>query len=175
VENATEFMLKNVQWDFFGTLTWSAGKLGSVRSRDRDAWGFFRDWATFQGVRLHALPVVLRWERGEIGDRPHAHFLLKHFDKPTVGQCFFRMHCWNTISGFGFARVRLYHSNLVDFAQYVTKDLQQSAVRSSEVSNANKYELGKFDYCDRLCINDAAWRLVCEGAGVPYFPQTRSA
>jgi hypothetical protein len=123
-------------------------------------------------VKLYDTPVVLRWERGEIGDRPHAHFLLAGTHEAKLAACFYRMHDWNVIQGYGFARIRLYNPN-IDWTDYTIKGLD--AHRANEASNANRYELGKFDYSDRLCINDAAWRLMCKAAGVPYFQQHRAA
>jgi len=172
METGTEYQLKLVRWDFFGTLTWSGSKLGSVRSREAEVWGFFRDWAESEKVKLFNLPIVVRWERGEIGDRPHAHFLLKQVAPARLSACFYRMHQWSTVFGFGFARIRLYHGwGSEHLAAYTLKDEQDSCARS----NANRYEIRKFDHADRLCINDAAWRLMCKAAAVPYRPQLRAA
>jgi hypothetical protein len=173
MESATEYQLKTVPWEFFGTLTWSAGQLGSVRSRETQAWSFLRRWTDYCGVKLYDTPVALRWERGEIGDRPHAHFLLAGTHEAKLAACFYRMHDWNVIQGHGFARIRLY-DGITTFAEYCTQDLEVGRARN-DLSNANSYELGKFDYADRLCINDAAWRVMCKAAGVPYFQQHRAA
>lgn len=171
METATEYQLKLIRWSFFGTLTWASSTLGSVRSRERQVWEYFERWADSEQVRLAQLPIALRWERGEIGDRPHAHFLLKQERAARLAACFYRMHEWNTVLGLGFARVRLYHP-AIDWSDYIVKDLDGESVRN-DASNANRYELRKFDHADRLEINGAAWHLICKAAGVQTVAQNR--
>jgi hypothetical protein len=169
MESATEYQLKFIHWSFFGTLTWSGAQLGSVQSRETQVWEFLREWAAMLSVKLLALPIVIRWERGEIGDRPHCHFLMKAPDRVNIGMCFFQMHRWN--ERYGFAKIRLYHP-LIDWARYTVKGLESA---SRDGSNANKYELGKFDQADRLDINPAAWLAMSRAAGVKFAPAHRTS
>jgi hypothetical protein len=168
VEGGIEYQLKLVTWDFFGTLTWNNAHLGSARTREFQAWEFFREWTRELQVRLALVPIVVRWEKGEWGERPHAHFLLKQFPikEAFISQCFWHMHQWSSINGYGFARIRLYNAhNGMNDDGYVAKCLECTQVQLAACeSNANKYELGKFSYCDRLVINPAARRVMIEAA-----------
>lgn len=180
MESATEYQLKLVSWTYFCTFTWSASQLGSVRSRESQIWDFFREWVEYERnetqlpqVNLARTPIVIRWERGETGDRPHAHALIQCTLRGQLTACFYRMHQWNTVHGYGFARIRLY-DGVTNFADYCAQGLTAESARN-DLSNANSYELGKFDFADRLCINSAAWRVMCKTAGVPYVPQLRNS
>jgi hypothetical protein len=166
--SATEFHLSLVAWEFFGSLTWSAKTLGGCKSREQQVWSFFRWWANSLEIPLVKLPIVLRWERGEIGERPHAHFLLTGTGRVNIGECFYRMSEWG--EAYGHAKVRLYHEGH-KLSGYTVKDLD--CPRESW-SHANVYELRKFDYADRVCINDAAWRLMLSAVGADYVPAHRT-
>jgi hypothetical protein len=168
VETATEFQLKLVRWQFFVTVTWSASQLGSYQSRETDFWNWMRDWALREKLRLAQLPIALRWERGEHGDRPHAHALIAGFDRllsVSENTCWRQMRKWEQ---YGFARVYQYDPyNPANIHSYVSK------LRANR-SRANQYEIGKFDMADRLCINDAAWKLMLQAVDAPYMAQTRT-
>lgn len=171
MESALEYQLKLIRWTFFGTLTWKESTLGSCRSREREVWEYFRKWAAELKTKLVDLPIALRWERGEVGDRPHAHFLLLQQRKhATIAQCFWHMHRWDVIGGYGFARIRLYDPTH-DLEHYTAKDLAVC----SDASKRNAYEVPKFDRADRVCINDAAWRMMCNAAGAKHAPQLRAS
>lgn len=159
--NATEFQLLLITWQFFGTLTWRSSRLGGCKSRERDLWTFLADFTRFRSLgRFSSLPLVVRWERGEIGERPHAHFLLAGLVEQFVTRTasFQANHEWN--KRHGFAQVRPVHGSSSDRAAYLTK--------ARDFEARDRYEFRKFDRADRVCINDAAWRLMCLGSGIAY-------
>lgn len=167
--NATEYQLQLIDWQFFGTATWSPKALGSCLSRETDLWQFLRAWVKEKSeLRLFQHPSIVRWERGEIGDRPHAHFLISGFPSKTVNKtvCFQQMHKWEK---FGFMRLRPFRGRCLSariLAAYVEKP--------SRAYDGNRYELVKFDKADRLCVSDSAWRKMLAVSGADYVPQART-
>ena len=167
---ATEYQLSLVDWQFFGTATWRSSTLGSCRSRENDLWGFLKEFFSLKSdLEFFQIPIVVRWERGEIGERPHAHYLvagiLPYF--VNISTCFRANNEWN--KSYGHGKVRLFdsyrtHSRVL--AAYTTK------TRSRD---ENTYEIGKFDHADRLVVNDAAWRRMLSACtDAPYTAQART-
>lgn len=152
--NGTEFQLSLINWQLFGTATWRSSCLGSVASRERDLWGFLKDWTCWRSLttfsRLH---IVVRWERGEVGDRPHAHFLISGLESRfvNVGSCFQANAQWKERAGF--MKLRLFDRRLARGAHYLT------AYKSVD---GNTYELRKFDRADRLVFSPGVWEKLQE-------------
>lgn len=164
LETGTEYQLKLVRWQFFCTFTWRAGKLGSVSSRESDLWNFLRDWSADYSVKLSHLLVALRWEKGEIGDRPHAHALLAGLPRKGVSviECYRRANAWNI--SHGLARIRVITNWGGDPMAYLTKGRDREG-------RGLRYEISKYDAADRMVINEAAWGAMCRASGVPHVPQ----
>src|ERR1700730_15216646 len=104
---ATEYLLKLMCWQWFGTLTWSDARLGSARSRDADVDEFLRQYAAREQDSLTGLPLAVRWERGEQTQRPHCHFLLTGLPDPRSinrGMGYALSAIWNRHQGI--ARIR---------------------------------------------------------------------
>lgn len=139
--------------------------MGTVATRERDFWGWLREWCHKDQRKLYDLPVALRWEKGELGGRPHAHALLSGFSRASVRIAFQQIHAWNHKQtcknrncdgcGFGIARVRLYELRGENAEGYICKGA------------GNVYEIRKFDTADRICVNGAAWRLMLAAVGLP--------
>jgi len=163
--NAT---LSLVDWQVFGTCTWRPSQLSSARRREDHLWSFLKETTEEKrSCKFYDLPVAVRWEKGEIGDLPHAHFLLAGLERVTLDWCYKTAEKWN--QRCGLARVRFFGDAAgEDTVSYMTKKLQF-------VHGRDRYELGKFSFADRLCINDAAWHLMCTRSGVASVPQLRSA
>jgi len=161
--DAGEYMLHLVTWQFFGTLTWRPSQLGTVRTRTRQVYEFLADWTRFRSLLpFHRLPLVVRWETGEIGERPHAHFVVTGLVRKfvTITSCFQANHEWNR--RHGFAQVRLVGvSGAGGNARYLTKG-------NVNLGAGDRYEFRKFGSADRLEVNDAAWRLMLQGSGTAY-------
>ena len=156
---ATEFQLQLLRWQFFATFTWRGGKLGSVASRSRDLFEFLRERYAEFGHSLGSRCFVVRFERGELGDRPHAHALLAGFPRATIADAFYYMHCWN--EEYGYSKFARYDpQQLGDAIGYVSK-----VPRSG--GEGMRYELRKFDRADRMIVSPAAWRAMCVAVGAP--------
>jgi len=159
-------MLALIDWQLFCTFTWRSGQLGSVAKRDGDLWTFLKWFSKPRAVgEFRQVPVAVRWERGELGDRPHAHCLVAGLRPEFVNitTCFAAMHEWN--QRHGLARVRRYGLN-------GTKRGESSyLMKGFSVSRADSYEAGKFDQADRLEITPAAWQLLASCTGSPQAKQ----
>jgi hypothetical protein len=173
MESATEYQLKLLRWQFFGTVTWAAKTLGSVRSRETDLWEFFRNWAIRENTKLALLPIAVRWERGEIGGRPHAHFLMAGLPAQSVSENskWRQQRLWEV---HGIARIRLYDpfGDEGDAMSYLCKKSEHAR---RHVSNANRYELMKYSHADRLVITRAAWDEMCRVVGAENVPPLPTA
>jgi hypothetical protein len=162
---ATEYQLKLVDWQFFATCTWSASALGTAPSRETEQWNWLRDWAIREGCRLAQLPIALRWEKGENGDRPHSHLLISGFPPNAVSirRCFRQARIW--LSKYGLCNVRVYDPKIPgNVYTYVSK-------MRAKYSAMNQYEICKYDRADRLIINDSAWKLMLRETDAVYVPQ----
>jgi hypothetical protein len=168
---ATEYQLRLIDWQMFVTVTWSSKTLGSCRSREMQLWQFFREWCKCMDMKLYDLQVVVRWERGEFGDRPHAHCLIAGLpeNKVHINECFRQMQRWNDY--YGIARFRLFreHSNRAGacLASYIRKP--------SRAKDGNTYEMSKFDQADRMTINESAWNRMLAVSGAEPVAQARTS
>jgi hypothetical protein len=167
-ESATEFQLKNVRWQFFATFTWRNTSLGSVASRESNLWNFFRKISEDSQISLMKVPIVVRWEKGELGLRPHAHALLTGLPPSAcnIGQAFTWAAEWNQSQGF--AQIKL-------VAESQEQNPFTYLLKGRDEGHGHRYELRKFDGADRITVSTAAHALFCRNAGVAYFPQLRTA
>jgi len=168
--NAVSASLMLVDWQVFGTLTWRSSRLGSVRSRESDVWEFLREISEGNRdcSRFFEMPICVRWERGEAGGRPHAHFLMAGLSKVSVDWCFKCSAKWFVSRGLGRLRVYGMSNRAGEIVSYVTKGF-------SCTNRKNTYELGKFSDADRLVINKSAWRTMLERSGAAAtLPQHRT-
>jgi hypothetical protein len=166
METALEWQLRLITWEFFVTLTWDSRRLGTPRTRWKQAMRWLTAWAKREHVEPDDLDVVVRGERGEVGEWPHYHLLLARFPQQAVSlsRCFAQAWQWNhsatpdhvaTCKGcrYGIAQIRLY-SPARNAASYMSKG-RFSAEWSRE---ANKYELRKFDSADFVYISPRAFQ-----------------
>lgn len=142
--------------------------LGSVSSREKNLWEFLRGLTDeYSDHNLSRVPVALRWERGEIGDRPHAHALIAGFYDTCISKrwMYATQEKWNRLYGKAGCRIRPYRSF------HGNDRSPEYLVKMRERDKQNAYEVSKFDKADRLVINDAAWRIMLQESGQPYVPQ----
>jgi hypothetical protein len=135
-------------------MTWRDSDLGSVRKRQADLDEFLRQRAAHEHRSLSAMPLVIRWERGQQTERPHCHFLLSGFPAKRVTKN--ESHTWNALwyHGHGLARVRPWEPALrAGVARYMLPGVETEVC----INGANEYEVCRFDSADSLVINDAAW------------------
>jgi hypothetical protein len=151
MESATTYQMSEVPWQFFGTLTFSAGKPEAIR---RSMWFYLlRECGQWFGIGRKAaarrLTWVLRQEAGEITGRVHYHFLLCGLPPFAVSTktCMSIMAQWEKLGG-GMARVRMFDARLQG-VEYTLKCLHSDG--------ANAYEIRKFSgrSLDKLYLSDS--------------------
>ncbi len=156
-ESALEWQLKLIRWDFFATLTWEDIESTTVRKRQNHVNYWIDRWAAHMcGLKSRHIAWATRWERGEVGDRPHCHLLMSRIPVRFINltTCFRLMHMWShrhpcvcegkqDMCGHGIARVRLYDPAAGGIA-YMTKG--RFGVEWTQ--GANAYELKKFNSQD---------------------------
>lgn len=172
------YLLRQVEWQFFCTLTFE----GRVRSADdmrRAAHAWLRDVGFSYRKPWHSQLWALRMELGEKFGRPHFHSLLAGLcDRGVSLRELHRVRVLWARRGFGFAMVRRFEngSDGVDYMlkpslaeQYAdAKGLTLCALKGSDRSfaGADSYEMGKFaSPASELQIAHAVWRHVAEKRG----------
>jgi hypothetical protein len=141
------FSLANIQWEVFATLTFRT--LSTERRRWQLAWSHLQDLARSLEVPYGELLIALRSEHGELGGRPHFHYLLGGTGaKSSLSLAFFLRYDWRCRVNSG-AVVRPYERRLAG-ADYVEKCL----------SGANQYELKKFNTADLLELSSSVKRQI---------------
>lgn len=155
-----QIMLLAEQWQFFVTLTWA--NLGTRWKRRHQVRNWLRQWASRRGTCETQLPYVLRWERGELGDRPHCHLFLGGLvlAKDYVQECYRAQHAWKA----GIAEVRLFDpARALGGAAYVAGNTRNKRKFSAPyASGANLYEIRKFGRVgdDSIYVSRRAWELM---------------
>jgi len=137
--------LSLLDWQLFGTLTFRtlspAPRLWSC------AWSHFHRLAKLCEMPYGKMEIVLRYELGEHGQRPHFHYL--------VANCPWRNHLalskaaealWRSTTG-AIPKVRPYDSALAG-SDYVVKCLHDGA---------NEYERRKYDTAEQVEVSDAVY------------------
>jgi hypothetical protein len=158
MESSLEWQLKLIRWDFFATLTWDDIESTTVSSRRNQVARWMDKWcARVCGLKSQHIAWVTRWERGELGDRPHCHLLIsrvpiRHISLTT---CFRLKGMWEhkypcacenghtECCGIGIAQVRLYDPR-AGGESYMAK----GKFTSEWAQGANAYELRKFNSND---------------------------
>jgi len=139
--------LSVLRWDVFATSTFK-NPLPIERRRWRLAWGHLHALAESLGTPYGRLLIALRAEHGELGDRPHFHYLLGGTRASNLHSlCHWLAYDWHKRSQ-GHLEVRLYNPSLAG-ADYIEDCL-----------GANSYEVGKFNRADRLEVSSAVFKQV---------------
>jgi len=178
METSLEWQLKLIAWDFFATLTWDEIETTTVSSRRNQVSRWLEGWcAQVCGLKLNRVAFAIRWERVEVGDRPHCHLLISRIPIRFINMtsCFAMMNRWmhhkqctctkpsEQICKHGLARVRLYDATRGGVA-YMTK----GKFSQEWTQGANAYELKKFSSfdLDALYISPRAWQEMVEARTV---------
>jgi hypothetical protein len=137
--NAETYLLNNVEWQFFCTFTFKSLKVSET------VWlkmffALMSEHAENFGVHFSDILWALRYELGEMTQRPHFHAIMAGSPASAVtdATCFSLMRTWEKLGG-GQPRVRVYDSHLPG-VEYVLKGVDEAHT----ASGANWYELGKF-------------------------------
>lgn len=178
MESALEWQLKLIPWDFFVTLTWDSVEDTTVKQRMNHVNRWLQRWsALICGLSFRHIAWVTRWERGEIGDRPHCHLLISRVPNRLIQltTCFRMKGMWEhhypctcedgAISNcrHGIAQVRLYDPS-AGGVPYMLKGQFGNEWRHG----ANSYELRKFNSVDldALYISPRAQQEMLEARNV---------
>lgn len=139
------------KWDMFGTLTYAGdffvpdendARRGSG-IRKSAAFKMLRRIASDRGIGFESAEWVMREETGEIGGRPHIHFLYRNLkQKQTTTDYCIKLHkFWKDKTESG-SYMRPYNKWKDSASAYVVKD-------------ANQYELRKFNGVIEVTFSDA--------------------
>lgn len=136
--------LSLLPWQCFGTLTFR--KISPSAKMWACVWLHFQRVARTCKVPYGSVLIAVRYELGELGGRPHFHYLVGGLswrnNRSLAGMC---ENEWRSRTG-SLAEVRPYDPEL-GATDYLVKGLLDSA--------ANCYERGKFDGAERVEVSDA--------------------
>jgi len=172
------YVLKNVNWNLFATLTFSEGSM-SDRRRYHVLFAWLRTVAETYGQKFGDSLWCTRRERGETFGRVHFHALLAGLcDSPTQRDVFRVLRLWESF-GAGFGLVRRFN-NALDGIDYMTDPNKAWTVsaadgltsgeltRRGSHAAANAYEALKFDsMASEVEIARAVFRHVGGRRGIP--------
>lgn len=145
------FSLSQVDWQFFGTLTFRKENVSARKARrmfDRMIGLQARNF----GVHYRKVIWCLRTEFGEMTGREHFHALIGGLPThvKTTATCFAFKRIWENAGG-GMARVYVYECGL-DAAGYILKGLED---RSRQRSEGHFYETVKFGRAPELSFSES--------------------
>lgn len=146
------FSLSLLHWDVFNTLTFK-DPLPSERCRWRLAWRHLHELSQSLCVPYASLLIALRSEHGELGDRPHFHYLLGETGASNnYSLAAFAAYRWKCLCKGGHSEARPYDPALAG-PDYIEACL----------GGGNAYELAKFNRSDRLeCSASVHRRINCD-------------
>ena len=156
------YHIQDVPWTWFGTFTFGLRKRPDLKAPGRFLvstskppikavrYSMFFQWLRKFEKTIKAKETIylLRHELGEMGSRPHFHFLMVvPGTANSVTNRFKQMAAWEQLGG-GFARIRaISNQNLATvFLDYTTKPASRREGFSS--TGADKYESSKFEQSD---------------------------
>jgi len=149
---AASDLLSRVAWDLFGTITFQ-GKVPRPNKAFGQAWEHFRCASRLTGTRYDHLLIALRWERGEIGGRPHFHYLLGGTltsNRMSLSKMLERE--WVVRTG-GFPEIRPFDISRNGCA-YVSKCMDITG------SGGDIFELRKFDRAEVVVVSSSVVRII---------------
>lgn len=147
---AAPYLLERIAFDLFGTLTF-AGSLPSLRHMWSSAWEHMRQASVIAGIAYSRELIAIRFECGEIGGRPHFHYLLGGLGLTNVTTAIYRLRRHWRLYGAGFAVIRPFDRARSGVA-YLSKCL--------DISQGDSYELRKFASSDMVVISEGLVRLL---------------
>jgi hypothetical protein len=154
MESPDIHVLKEVGWQFFGTLTFKQERLPE-RIRLSMWFKLVRKLARDHRVKFHKLLWCLRQEHGEATGRRHFHFLLAGLPVGGVHKqtCHVLRNTWESRCKGGMARVTVFDPRL-DAGSYLTKP-------DGMADPGDAYESAKFGSgASSLMTAEAVWRFV---------------
>jgi len=161
MEKPDVYILSQVDWQFWVTLTFKQDALSSDKLRQSLWFALLRGLAGWYRVDFNRLLWVRRAETGEVTARLHWHALVGGL--PDVAKhratCFSIKNYWEKLGG-GISRVYVYDSSRTALA-YMFKP---GAYCMSE--GAQQYEAGKFGKSDQVTFSEGTLRLLNRRRGI---------
>lgn len=119
METGDTYVLGQIEWQLFGSLTWSGSDDIVSRKCRRALSSWFalaRRVCRWHGLYFPGLLWAVRAERGEISGRPHLHFLMGGLPVGAAsrGLCRSIEAVWDKKLHQGMARVRIFGRNPTD-------------------------------------------------------------
>jgi len=148
------YSLARINWDLFGTLTFTKSVPPTKRAFGM-AWAHFYQAAKLVNRPYGQLLIALRPELGEMFGRFHFHYLLGGTLASNVITLAHTLeYKWAGFSGLGaLSKIRAYDRTKAG-VEYVTKCL------SSGTLGANEYELRKFNLSDSVTLSRSVFRVI---------------
>lgn len=135
------YSLALLPWDLFATLTFP-NPLPRESARWSLAWRHLQRISDTFDRPYSSLRIALRYERGELNDRPHFHYLLGGTRSRNLHTaCEQTAWDWHQATG-GHAEVRLYTPGL-DLTAYVDKCLGGNLYELKKYNKAGELELSR--------------------------------
>ena len=175
MESPDVYVLSQVTWDFFVTLTFGCEDRVLLKVPERVRYAMLFRWlreVAEQGkVHFPSLLFAVRDENGETGGRPHFHALLGNTEqRPSQRSCHRIRHAWSSQEGIaGMARCTVFDP-LRDAGSYLTKpetwasDTTTGGLRiaAHARTGGDVYESRKFgsDVVEKLTISQSVYRYI---------------
>lgn len=141
------YSLSLLEWDFFGTLTFK-NPLPKQSTRWAEAYRHLHRIGEIAQRPYSELRIALRYELGELNERPHFHYLIGELRSSNLHTVLHRAaYDWHKSNG-GHAEIRLYVPQM-DGEAYVDKTL-----------GGNLYEVGKFNKAGELVLSRSVLRAI---------------
>lgn len=180
MESPDIYILSQVRWDFFATLTFKASeqRLQKMPERAKFAmlFAWLREVAEMNNTYFPELLFAVRPEKGEMTGRFHFHALLGNTKlRPSVRTCHRVRHAWSALEGnAGMARVTVFDPHR-DAGSYLTKpEPLETCTRGGLRTGGHArvggdvYESKKFGQVENLVISKSVYRRIAANRGVEF-------
>lgn len=158
-------VISRINWDVFGHLTFAV--LRPRRVQFGYVWRLVRHASTIYGRSYREVLVALRYERGEVGGRPHFHLLLGGIKPPNLQTLGFQLIAeWKRITPFRLTWSKEKDSLVEVRSRVVVRPYMPLGGAEGYLmkecgwtyAGANGYELAKFDRADEATLSRSVFR-----------------
>jgi len=165
MEKPDVYILSQVDWQFWVTLTFKKDALTSEKLRQSLWFALLRGLAGWWRVDFHRLLWVRRAENGEFTARLHWHALVAGLPDQAKHRstCFSIKNYWEKLGG-GMARVYVYDKSRTALSYMLKPSLDGTDSSMSE--GGRHYESGKFGRADQVTFSEGTLRLLHRRRGI---------
>jgi len=168
MEKPDVYILSQVDWQFWITLTFKQDALNSEKLRQSLWFALLRDLAGWYRVDFNRLLWVRRAELGETSARLHWHALVGGLPDEAKHRatCFSIKNDWERLGG-GMARVYMYDRSRSAVDYMFKGDVRiESYDHTVMTDGAQFYESSKFGGSDRVTFSEGTLRLLHRRRGI---------